>query len=107
MTPPFEEKADNVRLVPIVAPPERVTAVLVEAPRPVTVERVSDSEVSAPLVELIVIVDPDDEMLVPPVPAIVKAPGRVLTLVTMALVFKATTGFWPPVTEIPVPPVTP
>jgi len=36
-TPPFEENGERVRPVPIVVPPEKVTAVVVVAPRSETV----------------------------------------------------------------------
>ena len=57
-------------------------------------------------VEEMVIVVPDVETDVPPEPAIVKAPVALLTEVTRPAVSKETTGFCPPVTLTPVPPVT-
>ena len=56
---------------------------MVVAPRPVTVERVSDSEVIAE--DEMVIVVPDAETLVEPEPAIVSAPGKVLREVTTSV----------------------
>ena len=91
----------------LVSPPFNATAVVVVAPRPVTDERVSDSEVRAPLVELIVIVEPVDETVVPPEPAIVRAPGRVLTEVTTSVASRLIVGVWPVDTLIPVPPTAP
>ena len=103
--PPFDEKAERVKLVPIVAPPEKVEAVEVVAPRPVTDESVSDSEVIPPAVEEIVIVEPDCEIDVLPDPASVMPPAKLFTPVTKPVVLRLTVGVWPPVTEMPVPPV--
>jgi len=85
-------------------PPSRFTRVVVVAPRPVTVERVSASEV---LVEEIVIVDPEVETEVAPDPLIVRVPAWSLTLVTSSVSSTEIVGVWPPVTAIPVPPVMP
>lgn len=107
-TPPFELKGERVRLVPTVAPPVKLTAVAVVAPRPVTVSRVSASDVipEEEDVEEIVIVEPDLESVVLPEPCRVTVPVRSLTLETKFLLFKETVGFWPPLTVIPVPPAT-
>ena len=57
-------------------------------------------------VEEMVIVLPEVETVVPPEPEMVKAPVASLTLVTIPAESRETTGFWPPVTLMPVPPVT-
>jgi len=87
-------------------PPLRVSAVEVVAPRPVTVESVSASEVR-PEVEEIVIVEPDVETDVPPEPFTVRSPVVLLRLETTVEVSIETVGLWPAVTVTPVPPVKP
>ena len=97
--------SEKVRLVPTVKPPEKVLAVPVDAPRPVTVAKVSASVVK-PAVLVMVMVEPEVETLVPPEPVTVRTPVVLFKLSTKAPSFKATTGFWPPVTSIPLPPLT-
>ena len=106
-TPPAELKGERVRLVPTVAPPVKLVAVAVVAPRPVTVESVSASEVSPEEDDEIVIVPADSETVVDPEPFNVIVPLVSLILVTIDAESRLTTGFWPLVTAIPVPPVTP
>ena len=92
------------RVLPSVTAPFSVSAVLVVAPRPVTVDKVSASEVRGELVVVMVMVEPLVLMVVPPEPEMVKAPAKLLTEGTMAVVSTATVGFWPVLTVIPVPP---
>lgn len=86
---------------PDVAPPVKpfpaVTPVM--SPLVLELEELED-------VEEIVIVEPDVEIEVPPDPCIVKAPETSLTVDTIPSAESETTGFCPPVTLIPVPPVT-
>ena len=99
--------SERDRVPPIVSPPLNVLEVLVVEPRPVTVDSVSDSEVSVPLVDLTVIVEPDEVIVVPPEPEIVTPPARVLTLVTRAVVSRLIMGVCPVDISIPVPLVAP
>ena len=92
--------------MPIVAPPDKVRAVEVDALRPVTVERVSDSEL-IPDVEFILMVEPEALIEVPPEPEIVKAPARSLRLTTTLVVSRPMVGLWPVETVMPVPPTAP
>ena len=75
---------------------------LVVAPRPVTVERVSASAVK-PAVEEMVIVEPEVLIVVPPDPLTSRSPVRSLTLVTISVSSRLIVGLWPPATVIPVP----
>lgn len=95
---------DTVKPDPNVTKPLRVSAVLVVAPLPVTVARVSDSEVKPEPV--IVIVEPDVLTVLVPEPFIVSSPVVSFRLLTSASSASETMGFWPPVTSIPSPPVT-
>jgi len=104
--PPFEVKAESVRLVPTVAPPVKLVAVEVVAPLPVTVSSVSASEVSPVDVEEIVITPAELVIEVVPEPFKVIGPDASLTLGTIAAAFRLTTGFCPGVTAIPVPALT-
>ncbi len=96
--------SDRDRFPPTVNPPLKVLAVLVVAPRPVTVARVSASEVE---LEEIVIVEPDAETEEDPEPLIVKMPARSLTLVTTAVVSRPIVGLWPAETVMPLAPTAP
>ena len=104
MMPALSEK---VKLVPTVKPPEKVLAVEVVAPRPVTVARVSASELR-PLVadEVMVIVEPEVETEALPEPLMVRAPEALLTVLTREEE-RLIVGFWVPVTLRPVPAVRP
>ena len=108
--PVVSELAVIVKISPVekdepskVKPPVNVKAVAVVAPLPVTVAKVSDSDVNAELVELIFMVDPEAVMVVPPDPEMVKAPARVLTEVTTPVVSRLIVGVWPVETVMPVP----
>ena len=89
-------ESEKLRLVPTVSPPEKVLAVEVVAPLPVTVARVSEVELlelEELEVEEIVIVEPEVDIEVPPDPFIVKAPDTSLRVETMPVAAKETTGF--------------
>ena len=93
--------------VVVMKPPSKVKAVPVVAPRPLTVAKVSASEVKPADVET-VISEPEVETVVPPEPLMVISPVPVvLMLVTISVESREIDGFWPPVTATPVPPVTP
>ena len=92
-------------LVSTAMPPSKLTSVLVVAPRPVTVARVSASDVR-PVVEETVIVEPEVLIVVPPDPLTSRSPAKSLTLVTISVSSRLTTGRWPPATLMPVPPET-
>lgn len=92
-TPPFDENAERVRLVPTVAPAVKLVAVDVVAPRPVTVESVSASEVSPDEEEEIVNVPPEFVIEVEPEPFKVIGPEASLILGTIAVVSRLTVGF--------------
>ena len=96
--------SDRDSAPPTVKPPLKVLAVLVEAPRPVTDDRVSDSEVE---LEEMVIVEPEDVIEEEPEPLIVKVPVRSLTLVTTAVVSSPIVGLWPAETVMPPAPTAP
>lgn len=94
--------------MPTVAPPVKLEAVEVVAPRPVTVASVSASEVMPDVAddEEIVIVPPVLVIEVEPEPFRVIGPEALLILGTIAAVLRLTVGFCPAETAIPVPALT-
>src|SRR3989344_5647791 len=75
--------SEKDKLVLTVRPPEKVLAVEVVAPRPVTVESVSASELRPSVAdEVIVIVEPEVETEALPEPLMVSAPEALLTVLT-------------------------
>ena len=90
----------TVAFAPKVTVPFKVRAVDVDAPLPVTEDSVSASDAEE---DEIVIVDPDWAIEAEPEAFRVTAPVRSFTLVMTAVESRLTTGFWSPVTAIPVP----
>ena len=74
----------------LVKPPFKATVVVVVAPRPVTVARVSASEVMA--LDVMVMVEPDCETEVAPEAAMVSDPARLLMAVTTVVVSREIVG---------------